>query len=983
MSKILVVDDEAKVCKLLERFLEAKGYEVVTASNGIEALVELKNDLVDPIISDVLMPGMDGFEFCRECKTNTRLRMIPFIFYTASYISKKDEEFALSLGAEKFIVKPLNLDKLLKILEATIKEPANRASGTLTSPIKGDKEYFAGYSKRLVEKLENKILVLGKEVDRRKRLEGSLCESERRLKQAEGIASLGHWELNQISNTLYWSDEIYRIFNLKPQEFKASYKGFLDMVHPEDKEFVDSAYNYSLKNKTPYDIVHRLLLKDGTIKYVNEKCETEYDENDNPIRSLGIIQDITERKQLEDSLKVRACQQEIIASLGHEALLCKDLTAFMNEAVKSIANVLDNEYCKVLELLPGGRDMLLRAGFGWKEGLVGHATVGIGPDSQAGYTLHSSTPVIVEDMRIEKRFSGPPLLHEHNVVSGMSVIIEGQKGPWGVLGTHTTQRICYSKNDINFIQAVANILADVVAREQDEKALKESEYKYRKVIEAANDAIFIADANTGIILDANLRAGQMIGLPVEKIIGMHQSSLHLPEDVEQSKKVFQEHVCSENAITENMFVCNQEGVRIPIEISASVFELGSEKKILGIFRDITKRKKDEAALQASEERLRSLSKASFEGIVFHRGGVIIDCNEQFADLVGYGLDELIKMDGLELIHPEDRELARRRIATENEEDRDEIRLLCKNGSKKFVEARAQMLTIHGERIRVVAFRDITKIKQDAESLRESEERYRILVSSVKDYAIFMITPDGIISSWNEGVKQIKGYSADEIIGKHISVFYPEEDIKAGKIEYELQKAKEVGEYEDEGWRVRKDGSLFWANVVTTALFNNGELLGYTKVTRDFTERKKAEELLQEQKKTLEQKNIALSEVLGQIEIEKKQIKDNVIANAENLLLPIVQKLRLKGESRKYVQLLQRNIQDLTSSFGPKLTEKRANLSTREIEVCNMIKNGLVNKEIASLLNISLGTTEKHRNNIRKKLHIVNKDINLSSFLNSL
>ncbi|MBT3354152.1 MAG: helix-turn-helix transcriptional regulator, partial [Candidatus Scalindua sp.] len=131
------------------------------------------------------------------------------------------------------------------------------------------------------------------------------------------------------------------------------------------------------------------------------------------------------------------------------------------------------------------------------------------------------------------------------------------------------------------------------------------------------------------------------------------------------------------------------------------------------------------------------------------------------------------------------------------------------------------------------------------------------------------------------------------------------------------------------------------------------------------------------------KNIALSEVLGQIEIEKKQIKDNVIANAENLLLPIVQKLRLKGESRKYVQLLQRNIQDLTSSFGPKLTEKRANLSTREIEVCNMIKNGLVNKEIASLLNISLGTTEKHRNNIRKKLHIVNKDINLSSFLNSL
>jgi DNA-binding CsgD family transcriptional regulator len=153
--------------------------------------------------------------------------------------------------------------------------------------------------------------------------------------------------------------------------------------------------------------------------------------------------------------------------------------------------------------------------------------------------------------------------------------------------------------------------------------------------------------------------------------------------------------------------------------------------------------------------------------------------------------------------------------------------------------------------------------------------------------------------------------------------------------------------------------------------------------QEVDKRKQVEEKLHNQKKALEQKNIALSEILGQIEIEKKQIKDNVIANAENLLLPIIQKLRLKGESRKYAQLLRKNLQELTSSFGSKLTEKRANLTTREIEICNMIKNGLANKEIASLLDISLSTTEKHRNNIRKKLHIVNKDINLSSFLNTL
>ena len=132
-----------------------------------------------------------------------------------------------------------------------------------------------------------------------------------------------------------------------------------------------------------------------------------------------------------------------------------------------------------------------------------------------------------------------------------------------------------------------------------------------------------------------------------------------------------------------------------------------------------------------------------------------------------------------------------------------------------------------------------------------------------------------------------------------------------------------------------------------------------------------------------QKNIALSEILGQIELEKKQIKDNVLANAENLLLPIIQKLRLKGESRKYVQLLRKNLQELTSSFGTRLTEREAKLTSREVEICNMVKNGLTSKEIARLLNISLGTTERHRINIRRKLGIINKDINLTSFLKTL
>jgi PAS domain S-box-containing protein len=120
--------------------------------------------------------------------------------------------------------------------------------------------------------------------------------------------------------------------------------------------------------------------------------------------------------------------------------------------------------------------------------------------------------------------------------------------------------------------------------------------------------------------------------------------------------------------------------------------------------------------------------------------------------------------------------------------------------------------------------------------------YRLLVHSVTDYGIFLLDPAGYVASWNEGAQRIKGYTADEIIGRHFSAFYLAEDIASGKPEMELEVASRVGRFEDEGWRIRKDGSLFWANVVITALRNDAaELVGFAKVTRDLTERRAAEQ----------------------------------------------------------------------------------------------------------------------------------------------
>lgn len=171
--------------------------------------------------------------------------------------------------------------------------------------------------------------------------------------------------------------------------------------------------------------------------------------------------------------EVRARQQEVVARLGLSAIAATDVQELLDRAVRAAVETLEVGYAKVLELEPDGRTFLLRAGIGWGPGMVGKARVPVS-ESQGGYTLQANEPVIVEDLRRETRMMPPQLLLDHGIVSGMTVLIRTKHGPWGVLGIHADEPRAFTRNDIHFLQAIANVVTAVLERERVEDELRRS-----------------------------------------------------------------------------------------------------------------------------------------------------------------------------------------------------------------------------------------------------------------------------------------------------------------------------------------------------------------------------------------------------------------------------------------------------------------------------------------------------------------------------
>ena len=267
-------------------------------------------------------------------------------------------------------------------------------------------------------------------------------------------------------------------------------------------------------------------------------------------------------------------------------------------------------------------------------------------------------------------------------------------------------------------------------------------------------------------------------------------------------------------------------------------------------KELAERQRAEETLRQSEERYRAVVEQAAEGIclIDAEDKSILDTNREFQRMLGYTPEECAELLLYDFV-AHDRESVDRNFGLtlqKGSHTAGERRYRRKDGSLIDVMASGSAISYGGRKVASLVIRDITERRRYEEALRISNERFRLLVEGVKDYAIFMLDPDGRIVSWNEGAERISGYRAEEVIGEHFSCLYTEDDLESGHAEEELRLAQAEGRYEEEGVRVRKDGSRFWASATLTALYDeDGTLRGFSNVIRDITERRRAEEALRE------------------------------------------------------------------------------------------------------------------------------------------
>ncbi len=314
MKKVLIVDDNDANLYLLKSLLEGEGIATIVAKNGQEALDRAQDDPPDLIVSDILMPVMDGYLFCRKCKADERLRRIPFVFYTATYTEPKDEKFAMSLGADRFVIKPQEPEILIDILKE-VWENQSAAKPAEPKPLGEEMEFFRQYNAVLFRKLEKKIL--------------DLETAHRKLKCLEEQYRLSFENVTDIVCTIdadfivrKMSPSVERMLGYKSQDFiDRPFSSMVNILAPESMERAMAEIHSVLEGETIPASVYQIVARDGTAKY-GEISGSPIRRGDEIVGIVSVVRDITERRRAEEAqekLQAQLIQAQKMESVGRLA----------------------------------------------------------------------------------------------------------------------------------------------------------------------------------------------------------------------------------------------------------------------------------------------------------------------------------------------------------------------------------------------------------------------------------------------------------------------------------------------------------------------------------------------------------------------------------------------------------------------------------------------------------------------------------------
>lgn len=433
-----------------------------------------------------------------------------------------------------------------------------------------------------------------------------------------------------------------------------------------------------------------------------------------------------------------------------------------------------------------------------------------------------------------------------------------------------------------------------------------------------------------------------------------------------------------------------------------------KKKIKELEKESFSHRHADEALRQSEQLFRTLAEKSFAGIYVVQDGKFRYANNNAASYAGYTLEKLTGKKSDSIVHPDDRDKVKkhaREMLRGESLSPHEFRIITKKGEIRWIIETVTSIFYQGKPAILGNSMDVTEQRRIQEALRESERRLADIIEFLPD-ATFAIDKKGVVIAWNRAIEEMTGVKASQIMGKgdyeYSLPFYgirrpilidlilrPKTRLKHG---YRfLKKKSDLLIVETNVPKVKGKNAYLWAKA--SPLYNSkGKLAGAIESIRDVTDRKHAEEGVKKRGKELELKTHELKELNAALRVmvkcredDKTELEERMLLNIKTLVLPYLDKLkrsRISAKDTVNINILESNLKDIVSPFARKLSTKYSNLTSREIQIANFIKEGLTSKEIAEILNISPNSINIHRHRIRRKMGVTDNKHNLEAFLSS-